>query len=144
MVNWWKNCDFWQVTLLLWCSKKVIYQDFPVAKLSCAGTGWLTALAPTLIVERVYHFLSDDRTFSLLAREQIGIFYAPHLAARWAGCGEYGLLKHIWEKQGPNERKQGRKSCPKAHCLFLDHGNVLSRVRRSIKVGLHSLITLCL
>lgn len=40
--NYEKNGNSWQVKLLLWCLKKnVINQDFPVAKLSCAG-GWVT------------------------------------------------------------------------------------------------------
>lgn len=39
-----------------------------------------TALASMVIVECAYHFLLDDVTFSLLRREQIRIFYAPHLA----------------------------------------------------------------
>lgn len=52
-------------------------------------------LAPTVIVEHVYHFLLDDMTFSLLGREQIGIFYASHLATRLA---DSSLLRHIWAK----------------------------------------------
>lgn len=43
----------------------------------------------------MYHFLLDGVTFSLLGREQIRIFYAPHLAAGLAACGEFAL-RHIW------------------------------------------------
>lgn len=39
-----------------------------------------TDLASMVIVECAYHFLLDDVTFSLLRREQMRIFYAPHLA----------------------------------------------------------------
>lgn len=53
------------------------------------------ALASMVIVECAYHFLLDDVTFSLLRREQIRIFYAPHLATWLAGHRESSAPTHL-------------------------------------------------
>ena len=74
-------------------------------------------MALIVIVECVYHFLLDGVTFSLLGREQIRTFYAPHLAAGPAGCGGHFLPQHVWARRAlvpVDEDHEKQRCCPGA------------------------------